>query len=332
MSRDDSCVVRSVGKAPLIASPKHQDPRKPEMLAPAPPVSKRLGNGQAAFAHAATPLRNVSEQASECDLHQLAPIAAQDATWALADFCLSAGLDPEARQLVARLLIRRIRLRKGDMLYRVGERFTALYAIRAGSCKTALLAQGGQEQVAGYHMAGEIIGLDGIGADIHDCQASALEDMEVCPVPFEQIEGLARGNDRLQRNLHRLLGQESARARKLMILLGAMRAEQRLAMFLLDLSERYRARGYSWCEFVLRLTREEIGSYLGLKLETVSRLFSRFQHEALIEVQGRTVKLLDRFALVQLVDCGEMYGTDPADMPAPHLWPSAAQRSGDILR
>jgi CRP/FNR family transcriptional regulator len=153
-------------------------------------------------------------------------------------------------------------------------------------------------------MAGETIGMDGIGTDIHECEAVALEDTEVCRMPFEQLENLARLSDEFGRTLHKLLSRESARLHALMIILGTMRAEQRLAGFLLELSQRYRARGYSSSEFVLRMTREEIGSYLGLKLETVSRLFSRFQHEGLLQVQGRSVKLLDRTALRQLIDCG----------------------------
>ena len=123
-------------------------------------------------------------------------------------------------------------------------------------------------------------------------------------MPSEQIEKLARRSDPFRRNLHRLLSGEGLRAQTLMIVLGTMRAEQRLAVFLLDLSQRYRAHGYSPCEFVLRMTREEIGSHLGLKLETVSRLFSRFQRVGLIQVQGRTVKLLDLVAVGQLADCG----------------------------
>ena len=190
------------------------------------------------------------------------------------------------------------------MLYRAGDKFSVLYAIRAGSCKTALLANDGQGQVAGFHMAGEIIGVDGVGTDIHECEAIALEDMEVCRLPFDQIEHLAQLSEKFAHALHKLLSQESARIHTLMIVLGAMRAEQRLAMFLVNLSQRYRARGYSSCEFVLRMTRAEIGSYLGLKLETVSRLFSRFQQEGLLQVKGRDVRLLDRAALSRLVDRG----------------------------
>ena len=150
-------------------------------------------------------------------------------------------------------------------------------------------------------MSGEILGTDGIGTDRYSSQAVALEDTEVCVLPFGRLEAFGRQHVRFQHNLHRLLSREISRESKVMLLLGTMLAERRLAVFLLDLSERYRARGYSSCEFVLRMTREEIGSYLGLKLETVSRLFSRFQRDGLLQVQGRIVKLLDRASLKRLI-------------------------------
>jgi CRP/FNR family transcriptional regulator len=150
-------------------------------------------------------------------------------------------------------------------------------------------------------MLGDLIGLDGIGNDRHGCQAIALEDTEVCALPFDRIEELARSMPPLQHNLHRFLSKEISRDHNIMLLLGSMRADERLAVFLLNLADRYRRRGYSSTEYVLRMTREEIGSYLGLKLETVSRLFSRFQEEGLIQVQGRAVKLLDPGALKQIV-------------------------------
>jgi CRP/FNR family transcriptional regulator len=178
-----------------------------------------------------------------------------------------------------------------------------LYWIRAGSFKTVSLLEGGYEQVTGYHMLGEIIGTDGIGNDSHGCEAVALEDSEVCSLPFERIEALSRQNSCFQRNLHRLLSREIMRARSVTTLLGTMHADQRLGAFLLDLSQRYRVRGYSSCEFVLRMTRAEIGSYLGLTLETVSRLFSRFQQEGLLQVERRVVKLVDLSSLKRLVGC-----------------------------
>jgi CRP/FNR family transcriptional regulator, anaerobic regulatory protein len=221
---------------------------------------------------------------------------------ALRGHCLGEGLDAEGLSQVDQLIAGRTRLRKGDTLFRAGERFTSLYAIRSGSFKTISLTEDAQDQVAGYHMAGEIIGIDGISNDQYACQAVALEDSEVCALPFDRLEALGRKHIRFQHNLHRLLAREIARQAKVMLLLGTMLAERRLAVFLLDLSNRYQARGYSSCEFVLRMTREEIGSYLGLKLETVSRLFSRFQREGLVQVQGRVVKLLDRASLKHLVE------------------------------
>jgi CRP/FNR family transcriptional regulator, anaerobic regulatory protein len=222
-------------------------------------------------------------------------------TCSMRELCLPLGLDPDEMKQVDAVLGNRVKLKKGDTLYRAGESFTSLFAIRLGSLKTTVLAEDGREQVSGYHMLGDIIGLDGIGIDRHGCQAIALEDTEVCVLPFDRLEELARNVPPLQHNLYRFLSKEISRDHNIMLLLGSMRAEERLAVFLLNLAERYRRRGYSSTEYVLRMTREEIGSYLGLKLETVSRLFSRFQEEGLIQVQGRAVKLLDPGALKQIV-------------------------------
>ena len=235
-------------------------------------------------------------------VHEISRGLATCPTCRLKDLCISEGLDAEGLREVDALVSEGVRLRKNETLFRTGDRFTALYAIRSGSCKTVSLSENGCDQVAGYHMAGDIIGTDGIGNDSHGCQAVALEDTEVCALPFNRIEALSRQSAHFQHNLHRLLSREIARERGMMMLLGTMHAERRLAAFLLDLSQRYQARGYSSCEFVLRMTREEIGSYLGLKLETVSRLFSRFQRDGLVQVQGRVVKLLDRISLKRLLD------------------------------
>jgi CRP/FNR family transcriptional regulator len=216
------------------------------------------------------------------------------------ELCLPVGLDATALKELDRVVTDRTRVKKGASLYRAGEAFSALYAIRIGSCKTSVLAEDGHEQITGYHMLGDIIGLDGIATERHACEAVALEDTEVCVLPFEQLEGMARRFPSLQHNLHQFLSREIGRDQNMMLLLGSKRAEERLAVFLLSLSDRYHRHGYSPSEFVLRMTREEIGSYLGLKLETVSRLLSRFQTEGLLQVQGRDVKLLDTVALKRL--------------------------------
>jgi CRP/FNR family transcriptional regulator len=211
------------------------------------------------------------------------------------------GLGSDVIQQLDNIIAHRTRIKKKSSLYRPGESFTALYAIRLGTFKTLLLAEDGREQIIGYHMAGEIIGLDGIGDERYACQAIALEDSEVCFLPFNQLEQLALELPTLRLNLYRLISRDLCRDQDMMLLLGSRCAEERLALFLLNLAERYQARGYSASEFVLRMTREEIASYLGLKLETVSRLFSSLQEQGLIQVQGRAIKLLDSVALKQLI-------------------------------
>jgi len=219
----------------------------------------------------------------------------------LRHLCLTVGLDALATKAFEQIVSARVRIGKGETLFRPGEPFRALYAIRSGSCKSVLVTEEGREQVAGYHMRGEIVGIDGLSTRFHESEAVALEDSEFCTLPFDRLEEFARRDARLQHGLHRLLAAEVARERNVMLMLGTMRAEQRLASFLLDLSRRYRDRGYSSTEFILRMTREEIGSFLGLKLETVSRLFSRFQEEGLIEVHGRAVKLRNPAALKEII-------------------------------
>ena len=217
------------------------------------------------------------------------------------ELCLPVGLAPDAMKELDKVVEKRVRVAKGESLYRSGNPFSALYAIRLGSCKTTLLSDDGREQVAGYHMIGDVIGMDGIGSGRHGCDAVALEDSEYCVLPFDELEDLGRRVAPLQRNLHQFLSREIARNHAAMLQLGSMRAEERLAAFLVNLSQRYDARGYSSTEFVLRMTRAEIGSYLGLKLETVSRLFSRFQQQGVVQVQGRSVKFLDLGALARLL-------------------------------
>ena len=253
-----------------------------------PPLPRPVPAVVAGTAHSA-PVISIRDLKSHCT------------TCSMRELCLPVGLAPDDLKLLDNAIGSRAKLKKGESLYRAGEPFHALYAVRLGSLKTTVLAEDGREQVAGYHMLGDIIGLDGIGTDRHGCQASALEDTEVCIMPFERLEDLARSVPALQHNLHQFLAREITRDHNVMLLLGSMRAEERLAVFLVNLSERYRRRGYSSSEFVLRMTREEIGSYLGLKLETVSRLFSRFQDEGLIQVQGRNIKILDMAKLRTLV-------------------------------
>ena len=211
----------------------------------------------------------------------------------LRELCLPMRIGDADMARVEQVVFARRRLKRGDSLFKAGDPFAALYAIRSGFLKTTVLNADGREQVTGFQMGGELLGLDGIGSGIYNGSAIALEDSEVCVLPFAMIEELGREVPAIQRNLHSVLSREIVRDHGVMMLLGSMSAEERLAAFLLNLSRRFTARGYSSSDFHLRMTREEIGSYLGLKLETVSRLFSRFQTDGLIEVQQKHVRILD---------------------------------------
>jgi CRP/FNR family transcriptional regulator len=219
----------------------------------------------------------------------------------LRELCLPSGLDADDLRRIDNLVYARRRLKRGEALYHAGAEFTALYAIRSGSFKTSLFDAEGHEQVGGFFMGGEFLGLEGLGSGTYNAAAVALEDSEVCVLPYALIEEFARQVPALQRRLHTVLAREIVRDQGVMMLLGTMRAEQRLATFLLNLSARSVRRGYSSSDFHLRMTRDEMGSYLGLKLETVSRLFSQFHAAGLIEVDYKHVRILDVRGLERLL-------------------------------
>jgi CRP/FNR family transcriptional regulator len=222
-------------------------------------------------------------------------------TCGLRELCLPVGLSDEELDRLDSLICLRKSIKKGTSVYRAGEQFDALYAVRAGFFKTTVLLEDGRDQVTGFYMGGELLGMDGIGTEKHTCDAVALEDSEVCVIPFGRLEELSREMQNLQHHFHKVMSREIVRDHGVMMLLGSMRAEERLAAFLVNLSQRFLARGYSPSEFYLRMTREEIGSYLGLKLETVSRVFSRFQDEGMISVQQKHVRIIDIPRLRHLV-------------------------------
>ena len=220
----------------------------------------------------------------------------------LRELCMPVGLSKEELERVDTLVEVRRKVKKGAALFHNGEKFTSLYAIRTGFFKTCVATEDGRDQVTGFQMAGEVMGLDGIVNDHHTCDAIALEDAEVCVLPFDRIEELSHDIASMQRHVHKIMSREIVRENGVMLLLGSMRAEERLAAFLLNLVQRLHTRGFSQSELVLRMTREEIGSYLGLKLETVSRTFSKFADEGIIEVKQRHVRILNSDALRDLVN------------------------------
>ncbi len=211
------------------------------------------------------------------------------------------GLNSADLERIDQMVAVRRKVKRGAVLFRNGEAFTSLYAIRTGFFKTSIASEDGRDQVTGFQMAAEMIGLDGIVSDQHTCDAVALEDAEVCVMPFDQMEDLCREVSALQRHMNRIMSREIVREHGVMLLLGSMRAEERLAAFLLNLVQRLHTRGYSQSELILRMTREEIGSYLGLKLETVSRTFSKFVDDGFVEVKQRHVRIVDADGLRRIV-------------------------------
>jgi CRP/FNR family transcriptional regulator len=220
----------------------------------------------------------------------------------LRELCLPVGLSEQELATLDSMVSTRRSVKRGEALFHAGEQFIALYAVRTGFFKTVVSAADGREQVTGFQMAGELIGLDGISTDQHSCDAVALEDSQVCMIPYSQLETMSREVMVLQHQFHKIMSREIVRDHGVMLLLGSMRAEERLAAFLLNLTQRLQARGFSASALVLRMTREEIGSYLGLKLETVSRTFSKFQDDEILEVKQRDIRILDLAALQRVVN------------------------------
>lgn len=219
----------------------------------------------------------------------------------LLELCLPFGMSETEISRLDELVGTRRKIKRQQHLYRAGDPFEAIYAIRIGWFKTDVVLEDGREQVTGFQMTGEMLGLDGISTETHSCNAVALEDSEVCVIAYDKLEELSRVVLGLQHQFHKVMSREIVRDHGVMMLLGSMRAEERLAAFLLNLSQRLTARGFSPAEFHLRMTRDEIGSYLGLKLETVSRAFSKFQEEGIIAVQQKHVRIVDIDKLHKLI-------------------------------
>ncbi|MBA5636752.1 fumarate/nitrate reduction transcriptional regulator Fnr [Duganella sp. LX20W] len=225
---------------------------------------------------------------SSCSMHQL---------------CLPMGLDTADMERLDQIIGRRRKVPRGATLFRIGDPFASLYAIRLGHFKTFQVNPDGAEQITGFQMSGELLGMDAISTDRHHCNSIALEDSEVCEIPFGSLQQLLVDMPTLLRHFHRMMSQEITREQSVMLLLGNMQATQRFAAFLVNLSSRYEARGYSATTFQLRMTREEIGNYLGLTIESVSRLLSKFKKEGMLRVSNREIELLNP-AMLKAITAG----------------------------
>jgi CRP/FNR family transcriptional regulator len=282
--------------------------KNPPFAAPSTPTSScrsaspaRDGGAPAASEAAAVAVASPSGQGGRATM-KLNELKVACSSCNLRELCLPVGLSRPDLERLDTLVASRKTVKRGDALFHAGEPFQSLYAVRTGFFKTCVSAEDGRDQVTGFQMAGELLGLDAISHDRHTCDAVALEDSQVCVIPYSQLETLSREFNDLQRQFHKIMSREIVRDHGVMLLLGSMRAEERLAAFLLNLTQRLQARGFSPSSLVLRMTREEIGSYLGLKLETVSRTFSKFQDDGLLEVKQRQIRIVDQDGLRKLVN------------------------------
>ena len=206
--------------------------------------------------------------------------------------CLPAQLDSASLDCLECVINHRRHVPSGGYLYRSGSRFASLFVLRSGCLKTVHTFADGRFRVTGFHLAGEMVGFDGLGNGVHVCDAITLQDCNVCELPFEAIQQLSTGNPQLQRYFHRVMGREIAREHAASLLLASTRASERVAAFLLHLSARYEALGNRPGPLRLRMTRGDVGSYLGLSHETVSRALTQLQQDGLIRVKGRKVEIV----------------------------------------
>ncbi len=218
----------------------------------------------------------------------------------LFQLCLPVGIDTADLDRLDRIIRRRRPLKRGEQLFGVGDGFSAIYAVRSGSIKTFIPAEDGQEQVTGFHLPGELLGLDAIHNQQHPCAARALETTSLCEIPFDLLGDLSQQIPSLQAQLLKIMSKEIFDDQSLLLLLGKKSAEERLAALLLSLSGRYCRRGFSAYEFNLSMSRNDIGNYLGLAVETVSRLFTKFQERSIINAQRKHVQILDAPALTRI--------------------------------
>jgi CRP/FNR family transcriptional regulator len=215
-------------------------------------------------------------------------------------FCLPKGLSKEESDLIHLLVKKRLSLEKGDLLFSQGQKFHAIFSIRYGSLKSEFTLEDGRSQILNFHIAGDFIGLDGIVMNHYDSMATALEKTEVCLIDFARFEQLAQQVSSLQKHLHHIFSREISRDQKHLLSLGHLSAEQRLAFFLIHIIERLESQRQPYLEFELSMSREDIGNYLGMKIETVSRELTKLIKSRLLEVKSRHIKLINLQKLYQL--------------------------------
>ncbi|MGB0938034.1 MAG: fumarate/nitrate reduction transcriptional regulator Fnr [Colwellia sp.] len=220
----------------------------------------------------------------------------------MSELCLPFSLETNDLTILDNIIDRKRPIHKGENIFNDGEHLHAIYAIRSGTFKTYIVNEQGEEQITGFHLAGELLGFDAIAEDQHKSFAQALETSMVCEIPYEKLDNLVASMPSLRKQMFRLMSNEINVDQDMLSLLNRKNAEQRVATFLVNLSERYHDRNLSSKEFRLTMTRSDIGNYIGLTVETISRLLNRFHKNGLIELDGKLIKLI---AIDELTDIAE---------------------------
>lgn len=223
--------------------------------------------------------------------------------------CLPGGLDEAQCRRLERLIVRRRPIKRGERLFGAGDRFRCIYAIRSGAMKTWVPVQGVAQRIVGFHLPGEVLGLDAISAGHHPHTAEALEDTGVCEVPFEAFEHLARDLAGLQRQMFRIMSSEIARAQTGRAPLSRGSTPAQLALLLLHISAGLRQRGFLDTEYRLSMSRSDIANHLGVAVETVCRVLAQFQGEGVLLVRRRCIRLLDPARLRTIAGLAPRPGT-----------------------
>lgn len=239
------------------------------------------------------------KQKKRLDIEELR-LSCQNCT--LADLCLPHGMEPEELEALDRIVIRQNPYQPGQHLFRPGDESHALFAVRSGALKSYCITEDGEEQVLGFTLPGELTGMDGLSGGNYSSASVVLETSSICELPFSRLEGLCGELPGLHKQMMNVLGREITSDQHMLMLLGKRTAEERLASFLLSLSTRYMKRGLSATEFNLPMSRQDIGNYLGMAIETVSRLFAQFQEKGILEVSRRQVRIRDLGRIKEMVE------------------------------
>lgn len=222
----------------------------------------------------------------------------------LSELCFPHGMSPDDMEKLDAVIEQIKPLHKNDYLFREGDKSSGVFAVRSGSVKTLVESPNGDEQIVGFHMPGELLGLDAFMDNVHTCTAIALETTSVCSMPVDKLDKLCMSLPSLHGQMRRIMGKEVTEEHRMLLMLGKMSAEEKVATFLLSVSKRMAERHWKATEFVLSMPRQDIANYLGLAVETVSRLFAHYQEQGVIEVDRRRISILDMNRLRQIVgDC-----------------------------